>query len=166
MKTIAPKLKTSKGNDVFRWTFLGSNCVWEQFDHYGYITLLLYSYAGGGGGVTIKLSVFSAGWKYKLEKEALPATVKRRKLAWFGNVTRHDSLSKTVLKGTLEGGQRCGRQRKCWMDNIRVSAFLPMPELLTKASYRGSLLNHLSYLLRDKPIGQGTELNWTDTWSQ
>ena len=33
----------------------------------------------------------------------LLATVKRRKLAWFGHVTRHDSLSKTILQRTLEG---------------------------------------------------------------
>ena len=30
------------------------------------------------------------------------ATVK--KLAWFGHVTHHNSLSKTILQGTLEGG--------------------------------------------------------------
>ena len=48
------------------------------------------------------------------------ATVKRRKLAWFVHVTRHDSLYKTTLQGTLEGGRRRGRQRICWMDNVRV----------------------------------------------
>ena len=32
-------------------------------------------------------------------QEPLLATVKRRKLAWFGHVTRHDSLSKTILQG-------------------------------------------------------------------
>ena len=37
-------------------------------------------------------------------QEPLLATVKRRKLAWFGHVTRHDSLSKTILQGTLEKG--------------------------------------------------------------
>ena len=26
---------------------------------------------------------------------------------WFGHDTRHDSLSKTILQGTLEGGRRC-----------------------------------------------------------
>ena len=52
-------------------------------------------------------------------QEPLLATVKRRKLAWFGHVTRHDSLSRTILQGTLEGGRRCVRQRKCWMDNIK-----------------------------------------------
>ena len=34
----------------------------------------------------------------------LLATVKRQKLAWFGSVTRHDHLTKTILQGTVEGG--------------------------------------------------------------
>ena len=49
-------------------------------------------------------------------QEPILATVKRRKVAWFGHVKRHDILSKTILQGTLEGGQRRGRQRKCWTD--------------------------------------------------
>ena len=51
-------------------------------------------------------------------RERLLAIVKRWNLAWFGHVTCHDSLSKTILQGTLEGG-RPGRQRKCWMDNVK-----------------------------------------------
>ena len=46
--------------------------------------------------------------------EPLLATVKRQKHAWFAHVTRHDSLSTTILQGTLEGGRRHGRQRKCY----------------------------------------------------
>ena len=69
-------------------------------------------------------------------QEPLLATVKRQKLSWFGYVTRHDSLSKTILQCTLEGGRRRGRQRKCWMDNIKVGTSLPMSELLTRASCR------------------------------
>ena len=42
-------------------------------------------------------------------QESLLATVKRRKLGWFGHVTRHDSLSKTILRGILEVGRRGGR---------------------------------------------------------
>ena len=34
----------------------------------------------------------------------LLATVQRQKLAWFGHVTRHDSLSQIILQGSLEGG--------------------------------------------------------------
>ena len=59
---------------------------------------------------------------------------KRRKLAWFWHVTRHDRFSKTILQGTLAGGRRRGQQRKCWMDNIKEWTLLPMPELLTRAS--------------------------------
>ena len=65
---------------------------------------------------------------------------KRRKLAWFGHVTRHDSLSKTILQGILEGGRRRGRQRKCWMDNIKEWTSLPLPKMLTQ----GSMLNRPS----------------------
>ena len=49
--------------------------------------------------------------------------------SWFGHVTRHDSFSKTILQGTLEGEGRHGRQRKCWMDNVKGWTSLPMPEL-------------------------------------
>ena len=95
-------------------------------------------------------------------QELLLAAVKRRKFEWFRHVTRHGSLSKTLLQGTLEGERRRGRQRKCWMDNIKEWTYLPMPELLTKASCRKktgreSLLNRPSYP-PDDPIGQGTEL--------
>ena len=65
------------------------------------------------------------------------ASVKRRKLARFGHVTHHDSLSKTtLLQGTFEGERRRSRQRKCWMDNIKEWTALPTPELLTMASCR------------------------------
>ena len=58
-------------------------------------------------------------------QEPLLATVKRRKLALFRRVTRHDSLSKTILHSTLEGERRRGRQRKCWMGNIKEWTTLP-----------------------------------------
>ena len=38
-------------------------------------------------------------------EKTLLASVKRQKLAWFGHVTCHDSLSKTVFQGTLEGAR-------------------------------------------------------------
>ena len=66
-------------------------------------------------------------------QESLLATVKRRKFAWFGHVTRYDSFSRTILQGTLDGGRRRGPQRKCLMD-IKEWTFLPMPELLIMAS--------------------------------
>ena len=45
--------------------------------------------------------------------------VKRRKLQWYGHVSRLSGLAKTILQGTVKGGRRQGRQRKRWEDNIR-----------------------------------------------
>ena len=50
--------------------------------------------------------------------EDLLATVKRRKLKWYGHVTRSDGLSKVILQGTVEGSRRRGRPKKSWSDNI------------------------------------------------
>ena len=45
--------------------------------------------------------------------------VKRRKLQWYGHVSRSSGLVKTILQGTAKGGRRQGGQRKRWEDNIR-----------------------------------------------
>ena len=98
-------------------------------------------------------------------QEPLMATVKRRKLAWFGHVTRHDGLSKTILQSTEEGGRHLGQQRKCWMDNIKYLTSLPMPELLKMAFCKTKNKTGRKYLLNrlsspsNSPISQGTELN-------
>ena len=49
----------------------------------------------------------------------LLTSVKRRKLQWYGHVSRSLGLSKTILQGTVKGGRRQGRQRKRWEDIIR-----------------------------------------------
>eukprot|EP00914_Ancora_sagittata_P016494 GHVO01032804.1.p1 GENE.GHVO01032804.1~~GHVO01032804.1.p1 ORF type:complete len:141 (-),score=18.55 GHVO01032804.1:365-787(-) len=53
------------------------------------------------------------------KQEPLLATVKRRKMIWFGHVNRHNTLSKTILQGTVEGKRKRGRQKKNWSSNIR-----------------------------------------------
>ena len=44
--------------------------------------------------------------------------VKRRKLKWYGHVSRSSGLAKTILQGTVKG-RRQGRHKKRWEDNIR-----------------------------------------------
>ena len=38
--------------------------------------------------------------------------VKRRKLQWYGYVSRSSGLAKTILQGTVKGGRRQGRQEE------------------------------------------------------
>ena len=48
----------------------------------------------------------------------LLSCVRERKLKWYGHICRHNSLAKTVLKGTVTVGRSRGRPRKRWNDNI------------------------------------------------
>ena len=54
--------------------------------------------------------------------EDLLTIIKRRKLQWYGHVSRSSGLAKNILQGTVNGGRRQGRQRKRLEDNIREGA--------------------------------------------
>ena len=69
--------------------------------------------------------------------EDLLPSVKRRKLKWYGHVTKSSGLAKTVLQGTVQGGRRRGRQRKRWEDNIKELTDLDWNSILRKTEPRG-----------------------------
>ena len=52
------------------------------------------------------------------EYDELLTLVKKRKLRWFGHVSRSSGLAKTILQGTVKE-KRIGRQKKRWEDNIK-----------------------------------------------
>ena len=68
-------------------------------------------------------------------REPLQATVKRQKLALFRHVTCQNSLSKTILQGTL-GGQVLPWSTEDMLDGQCQKVDMPMQELLTRASCR------------------------------
>ena len=51
------------------------------------------------------------------EYDELLTLVKKRKLRWFGHVSRSSGLAKTILQGTVKGKR--GRQKNRWEDNIK-----------------------------------------------
>ena len=59
----------------------------------------------------------------KIQQEIGPhedlTIVKRRKLQWYGHVSRSSGLAKTILQGTVKGERRQGRQKTRWEDNIK-----------------------------------------------
>jgi len=53
------------------------------------------------------------------EFEPLIQIVRRRKLQWFGHVSRHaDSLANTIMQGSLSGKRTRGRPKTSSIDNI------------------------------------------------
>ena len=71
--------------------------------------------------------------------EDLLTIVKRRKLQWYGHVSRSSGLAKTILQGTVKGVRRQGRQRKRWEDNNREWAGLEFAKSQRAAENREKL---------------------------
>ena len=68
--------------------------------------------------------------------EPLLKTVKTRKLKWFGHTVRHNSLAKTILQGSVEGGRKRGRPKKTWLANIKEWTQRDVHSLLSSAQDR------------------------------
>ena len=75
-------------------------------------------------------------WEAIWPHEDLLTTVKRRKLKWYGHVTRSLGLAKTILQGTVQGGRKRGRQKKRWEDNIPEWTGMSLGAAMRKAESR------------------------------
>ena len=53
------------------------------------------------------------------EYDELLTLGKKRKLSWFGHVSRSSGLAKTISQGTVKGKRKRGRQKKKWEGNIK-----------------------------------------------
>ena len=74
--------------------------------------------------ISYKYHVTSEEVRVKIQQaigphEDLLMIVKRRKLQWYGHVSRSSGLTKTILQDTVKEGRRKGGQRKKWEANIR-----------------------------------------------
>ena len=154
MITVAPKLKTSKGNDAFRWTFLGSNClrvIWSIWLHNITLELVLYASGGRGwgGGFTIILSVFSAGRKYKTSEGSSSANCQKTETCMVRACHTPRQPLQNHPSGHL-GGWTTPWSAEEMLDGQRQRVSTPAHArtahkgLLQKTTGRGSLLNYLS----------------------
>ena len=102
------------------------------------------------------------------QQEPLLSTVKWWKLAWFGHVTWHDGLWKTVMQGIIKGGCRWGQQCKTWLDNVKVWMDMSALQLLTATTDTASWSRLSAYapaLRFPQQLNQSRE--WHDmTWQQ
>ena len=80
-----------------------------------YRKILLFSYKDHITNEEVRAKIQQAIGSH----EDLLTIVKRRKLQWYGHVSRSPGLAKTILQGPVKGGRRHGGQRKRWEDNIR-----------------------------------------------
>ena len=99
--------------------------------------------------------------------EDLLATVKKRKLKFYGHITRSSGLSKTILQGTVPGKRARGRQKKRWEDNIREWTGMGLAKTIREAEDRegwrkmtakSSVAPQRSPRLRDTPNTNQVEI--------
>ena len=91
--------------------------------------------------ISYKAHVTNEQFRAKIQQAIRPykylQMVKRRKLQWYGHVSRSLGLAKTILQGTVKRGRRQGRQRKRWDDNIREWTGLELAKSQRAVENRG-----------------------------
>ena len=87
----------------------------QAFEMRCYRRLLNISYKNHVSNEEVRRKIQAAIGKY----DELLTLVKKRKLRWFGHVSRSYGLAKIILQGTVKGKGKRGRQKKRWEDNIK-----------------------------------------------
>ena len=72
----------------------------------------------------------------QLVHDDLLTMVKKRKLRWYGHISRSSGMAKTILQGTVKGARRLGRQKKRWEDNIKEWTVMVLGDSLRAAEDR------------------------------
>ena len=87
----------------------------QAFEMRCYRRLLNISYKDHVTNEEVRRNIQAAIGKH----DELLTLVKKRKLRWFGHVSRPSGLAKTILQGTVKGKRKRSRQKKRWEDNIK-----------------------------------------------
>ena len=69
-------------------------------------------------------------------QKTLRADIVARKLSYFGHVTRHQCLQKSIIQGRVEGKRRRGRPAASWFDDIKSITGLSITEATRVAADR------------------------------
>ena len=87
----------------------------QAFEMRCYRSLLNISYKDHVTNEEVRRKIQTAIGEY----DELLTLVKKRKLRWFGHVSRSSGLAKTILQGIVKGKRKRGRQKKRWEDHIK-----------------------------------------------
>ena len=66
----------------------------------------------------------------------LLTVVKKRKLRWYGHISRSSGMAKTILQWKVKGARRRERQKKRWEDNIKEWTVMGFGDSLRAAEDR------------------------------
>ena len=87
----------------------------QAFEMRCFQRLLNISFKDHVTNVDVRRKIQAAIGKY----DELRTWVKKRKLRWFGHISRSSGLARTILQGTVQGKSRRDKQRKGWEDDFK-----------------------------------------------
>ena len=87
--------------------------------------------------------------KVGLKNKEMLNIIKRRKLTYYGHISRHDSMQKDILEGKIEGTRGRGRPRKSWIGNIKETTRMTMQECGKRAKDRDKWRSMASNLCKE-----------------
>ena len=88
--------------------------------------------------------------------------IKKRKLRWYGHISRSLGMLKTIVQGTVKGARRRGRQKKRWEDNIKEWTGMGFGDSLRTAEDREGWKGIVatSSVVPRRPPRLRTEMRW------
>ena len=67
--------------------------------------------------------------------EPLLQTIRRRKLKSFGHTSRHNSITKTILQGMVEGSRKRGKPKRKYIDDVKVWTKMEIDDILLEVNF-------------------------------
>ena len=115
-REISFKIKFNLYNSLILPTLLYGSETWnlleestiDFFEFKSHRRMLNITYRQRKANVYIHEEIISRIGSY----ERILQKVKRRKISWFGHMSRHDTLENTILQGRVEGTRKKGRPKR------------------------------------------------------
>ena len=92
--------------------------IWKFYSFYNVVTLKIRSWSPKSYQIfkpSKCYNIWSLTWIHQeigCNWSAWWTMVKKRKLRWYGHISRSSGMAKTILQGTVKGTRRRGRQKK------------------------------------------------------
>ena len=72
------------------------------------------------------------------------ANMERRKMSYYGQISRHNSMAKTITIGQIGGTGKKGCPKRYWMSNVTMWTNKNVDELLTMTNYKDGLKRNVT----------------------
>ena len=110
----------------------------QAFENKSYRKLLCITYREGKINIFVKNKINTLIGTFEL----LLQTIRRRKLKWFGHTSRHNSITKTILQGMVEGSRTRGRPKRKYIDDVKEWTKMEIDDILLEVD------NHDTWRIR------------------